>query len=434
MEYLLILSLIGIAFLAWKSFKMRQKLQQQAQEINSLRYQGIDRDNLEQRLKSAKEQYQIYALAFHVMSSVTYDLLFVLDKEGLLIAFNNTAQEKLTESLTVGQKLTDLIDIPDYGNLIRSIIVDAEPFEMQIKIDESFYRLRAQTFTDYGQTYVGMALQDVTQLVKLNRARRDMVANISHELRTPIANIRMILDALFLEADKPKRKESIESLHAINQETDNLLWMVQELMDLSMIESGQAIIRLVDNNIKELVDQSILRLEKQLKDKDIRIVNHVPTKLEVLCDADQTRRVLVNLLHNAKKWAPAKDVITVNAREIDDFVEISILDNGPGVPPDQVERIFERFYQVDASRSAHEGTGLGLAICRHIIKAQGGEIWTESNESGKGGHFSFTLLKDDAAAAAELDEWEPPTPLETEALPLKESAFYEKPSEDEDKT
>ena len=96
-------------------------------------------------------------------------------------------------------------------------------------------------------------MQDITDLVHLNRARRDLVANISHELRTPITRIRLIIEGLFLDADKPKRKASIQSLKEIAMETDALLWLAQELLDLSMIESGQAILRLVKTPLKQVV-------------------------------------------------------------------------------------------------------------------------------------------------------------------------------------
>ena len=114
----------------------------------------------------------------------------------------------------------------------------------------------------------------------------------------------------------------------------------------------------------------------------------------MLADGDQVRRVLINLIHNAIKWSPPNEKIRVRAESSGDEVVISVLDNGPGVPEEFRERIFERFYQLDPSRSAGEGTGLGLAICRHIIEAHGGRIWVENNDEGTdgtGGCFKFTL-------------------------------------------
>jgi two-component system phosphate regulon sensor histidine kinase PhoR len=132
-------------------------------------------------------------------------------------------------------------------------------------------------------------------------------------------------------------------------------------------------------------------LEDQSESKDLKIVHDVPGEIQVLCDPDQTRRVLVNLLHNAVKWSPQGETINVRAVNGGDEVIVSVVDHGPGVPDDQVERIFERFYQVDPSRSEQGGTGLGLAICKHIVEAHDGRIWAEGNSQSPGGRFMFTL-------------------------------------------
>lgn len=159
-----------------------------------------------------------------------------------------------------------------------------------------------------------------------------------------------------------------------------------------MIESGQAIVRMVDVPLMELVDEAIEHMRDQSALKEINLVRHVPEKLSVLCDRDLAKRVLVNLIHNAIKWSPEDETVTINASNGGEMVTISVLDNGPGVPEEVVDRIFERFYQVDASRSGGGGSGLGLAICRHIVEAHGGSIWAESNKDGSGGRFLFTLL------------------------------------------
>jgi two-component system phosphate regulon sensor histidine kinase PhoR len=151
---------------------------------------------------------------------------------------------------------------------------------------------------------------------------------------------------------------------------------------------------MVEWPLNELVDESIERLEELSEAKDIKVVSEVPKDLEVWADHEQVRRVLFNLIHNAIKWSPAGETITVTSEEVSaaDEVIVSVLDNGPGVPDDQTERIFERFYQVDPSRSGGEGTGLGLAICKHIVEAHGGQIWAEGNQNGtRGGIFRFTL-------------------------------------------
>lgn len=328
------------------------------------------------------------------LANTAYDALFVVDTNCNIQAINDSARLSFGyHDAQQGASLVELTGAPELAMMVSDALEnETDAFEEQLTIGERNYRVQINVSRYEGHILIGLALRDITRLVRLNRARRDMVANISHELRTPIANIRLFIDSLFHEQDKPKRKESISTLRAIARETDNLLWLVQEMSDLSMIESGQAIVRMVEVNLSEIVEEAIERMIDQSQHKEISLVRHIPEKLHVLCDRDLAQRVLVNLIHNAIKWSPTGDAITINAHTNDEEVTISVLDNGPGVPPQQVDRIFERFYQVDVSRSGAEGSGLGLAICRHIVEAHGGRIWAESNADGGGGRFMFTLL------------------------------------------
>ncbi len=324
------------------------------------------------------------------LSNAAYEALLVMDTDCKVLAINNAAEALFERQRPIGESLLAVTNSPELESMVKSAIeYREEVFEEQAVIQSHPYRVRVQVIQRDGNTVVGLALQDVSDLV-----RRDMVANISHELRTPIANIRSIIDALFHEDEKPKRKRSINSLQAIARETDSLLWIIQEMMDLSMIESGQSILRMIEVNLRSLVEDVIERMEDQAADKGVHITHDIPKKLQVWCDWDLLRRVLVNLVHNAIKWSPKDGKIGIRVSTTTDEVTIEIRDDGPGVPDDQVERIFERFYQVDPSRSGHEGgTGLGLAICKHIVEAHGGRIWAEPNSKVKGGRFLFTLAK-----------------------------------------
>ncbi len=326
------------------------------------------------------------------LANSAYEALMVLNEDFEIVAINNAAEELFERQRPIGERLIDVTNSPELESVVLSALeYREEVFEEQIIINKRHYRVRAQVIQRDNYRFFGLALQDVSDLVRLNRARRDMVANISHELRKPVANIRIIIDSLFHEDEKPKRKRSISSLQAIALETDSLLWVIQEMMDLSMIESGQSIVRLVDLDLRDLVDDAVQRMEDQSSLKDIRIVHEVPKKLRVWGDWDLVRRVIVNLLHNAIKWSPRGGKITISTSVTDDEVTVQVVDEGPGVADDQVERIFERFYQVNSSRSGGEGTGLGLAICKHIVEAHGGHIWAVGQSHTKGGKFVFTL-------------------------------------------
>ncbi|MBZ0303253.1 MAG: cell wall metabolism sensor histidine kinase WalK [Anaerolineae bacterium] len=326
------------------------------------------------------------------MSNSAYDALIVMNERCEILAINNRAEDLFQRQRPVGETLLDMTGSAELAAMVEDTLTNREEIlEEQMRIGEHVYRVRTEVVIRNQNTFVCLALEDITDLVRLNRARRDMVANISHELRTPIANIRLIIDGLFHETERPKRKKSINSLRAIGRETDALLWMAEELLDLSMIESGQAIMRMVEIPVAEMVTDAVERMYDQSDDKELDVVLDVPEDLLALCDRDKVRRVLVNLIHNAIKWSPPGEVITVQARSAGDEVKISVIDSGPGVPDDQTARIFERFYQVDSSRSVSEGTGLGLAICKHIVEAHGGHIWAEGSSKQPGGRFFFTL-------------------------------------------
>ncbi len=333
------------------------------------------------------------------LANAAFDALLVLNARCEVIALNHSAQAVFGVEDSVGRPLSVAAASPELEMMVQDLLANHEQsLEEQLTIGRRVYRVRVNILPqgeDAAAVLIGLALQDITELVRLNRARRDMVANISHELRTPIANIRLIIDGLFHDQEKPKRKQSISSLRAIARETDSLLWMAEELLDLSMIESGQAIMRMVAVPVCEIVEDAVERVYDQSAAKELEIVHAVPRDLFALCDRDKVRRVLTNLVHNAIKWSPPGETITIHAASAGDEVLLSVYDNGPGVPDEQTERIFERFYQVDSSRSVSEGTGLGLAICKHIVEAHGGRIWAQGSGAGRGGRFHFTLPQAD---------------------------------------
>jgi two-component system, OmpR family, phosphate regulon sensor histidine kinase PhoR len=347
------------------------------------------REQIETSERASRESQAL----FQTISNIAYDLVLVLNEDHIVIAVNRAADALFGQKHPVGEKLSDVIQSAELIEIVNRAKTETEGLETQILLDGSYYRVRTGVMCyANNQGFIGVALQDVTSLVKLNRARRDMVANISHELRTPIQNIRLTIDGLFYDQNRPKRKASIASLRSIARETNALLWLVQELYDLSMIESGQALMKLVPVRLLDVVNDSVARLKDQLQQKHLKVAVHVPEKLIALCDFEQTRRVVMNLIHNAIKWSPENEAITVSASGNGEEITVSVFDNGPGVPEDQRERIFERFYQIDSSRSKREGTGLGLAICKHIVEAHGGTIRAEGNATGSGGRFIFTLL------------------------------------------
>ncbi len=239
-----------------------------------------------------------------------------------------------------------------------------------------------------GRGYLVM-LQDLTQVRRLQVMRQDFISNVSHELRTPLASLRALAETLRDSAlDDPPAANRFLDLMEI--EVDSLTQMVEELLELSRIESGQAPLRLNPVLPSEVVLPPVDRLRPQAERKAIMLTVKVSRQLPpVLVDADRIHQVVTNLVHNAVKFTEEGGRIDINAQAEGDEVIFSVTDTGLGIARNELPRIFERFYKTDRSRAVG-GTGLGLAIAKHIVQAHGGKIWAESVE-GKGSTFYFSL-------------------------------------------
>jgi two-component system phosphate regulon sensor histidine kinase PhoR len=179
-------------------------------------------------------------------------------------------------------------------------------------------------------------------------------------------------------------------LGLMDDEVDALTQIVEELLELSRIESGRVPMRLVPTPVEELVTWPVERLRPQAKRAKLKLTVDLPADLPlVLADVERASQVVTNLVHNAIKFTPKRGHVSVSATQSDDNVVIAVRDTGVGIPAGDVPRIFERFFKADRARSGG-GTGLGLAIARHIVEAHGGRIWVESSV-GEGSTFSFTL-------------------------------------------
>jgi two-component system phosphate regulon sensor histidine kinase PhoR len=239
-----------------------------------------------------------------------------------------------------------------------------------------------------GNEYL-VRIQDLTELRRLQMVRQDFISNISHELRTPIASVKAIAETLN-EGASADPSVAKDFLNKINAEADRLAQMVQELSELSRIESGEAPLQKRLFNISDAIVRAVDRLRPQVDRAGLHIQTDFAANLpKVLADEDRIEQVLVNIIHNAIKFTQASGKINISAKRDNNNIMVSISDTGIGIPADDLPRIFERFYKADKSRSGG-GTGLGLAIAKRIVEAHGGKIWAESIE-GKGATFTFTL-------------------------------------------
>jgi two-component system phosphate regulon sensor histidine kinase PhoR len=269
-----------------------------------------------------------------------------------------------------------------------------EQGEEQVEAVEVSYRgffLQAivTPFQEAGSQDYLVILQDLTQVRRLETVRQDFISNISHELRTPLAALKAVVETLRDGAmEDPPAAERF--LNRIEVEVDALTQMVQELLELSRIESGRVPLRLVPTPVADVVLPPVERLRPQAERAGLTVLVGLPAGLPpVLADAERTQQVVTNLVHNAIKFTPPGGMVTISAEPARGELVISVRDTGVGIPADDLPRIFERFYKADRARSGG-GTGLGLAIARHIVQAHGGRIWAESTE-GQGSTFYFSL-------------------------------------------
>ena len=234
-----------------------------------------------------------------------------------------------------------------------------------------------------------LVLQDLSQVRRLESVRRDFISNISHELRTPLASLKALVETLRDGAiDEPE--VASDFLQRMEVEVDALTQMVQELLELSRIESGQAPIRPEPVTLDEILSGPVERLRLQAERAGLSLDLHLPPEdALVLADLERIKQVVTNLVHNAIKFTPSGGHIEVAARVSGSEVIVSVADTGIGIAAQDMPRVFERFYKADRARSGG-GTGLGLAIAKHVVQGHGGRIWVESRE-GKGSTFYFTL-------------------------------------------
>lgn len=231
------------------------------------------------------------------------------------------------------------------------------------------------------------------ELKKLDQLKSDFIASVSHEIRTPLnavkESISLILDGI---AD-PKQEKGKQILEIGKRNIDRLTTMIGDILDFSKLESGKLNLHLDQFQIQKLADEIAINFDGLAQKKHIKIAVHSEEGIpSVYIDADRIIQVLTNLVNNAIKFTPESGRITIRCEKLDNMVKVSVEDTGPGIPREDLGRIFEKFEQSEHAnvQKGHRGTGLGLTICRELVKLHHGRIWVES-ELGKGSQFLFTL-------------------------------------------
>lgn len=234
-----------------------------------------------------------------------------------------------------------------------------------------------------------LVFHDLTRLKRLERTRQEFVANVSHELRTPLSLITGYVETL-LGGAKDNPELSAKFLQTIQRNAERLQFLIEDLLIISELESGRVSMNLQPVALNEIAQRVLGDYESQAAARKITLLNEMGA-LRASADPNRLQQVFGNLVGNAIKYGRDQGTVRLSARENDEGLEISVSDDGPGIPEPALERVFERFFRVDKGRSREQGgTGLGLSIVKHIVQSHGGKVWARS-ESGKGATICFTL-------------------------------------------
>ncbi len=331
-----------------------------------------------------------------VLSSMAEGVMAV-DEKGAVILMNPSMRKLfLIEVVPEGRKAVELIRNRAIVDILDRLLRDKE---RQVSEQASFLIPEEKVFNINGEPILRdnklqgavLVFHDITELRRLEKVRQDFVANVSHELRTPIASIKGYSETLLDGAmeDHENRNGFVKTIY---ENSERLARLIDDLLDLSRIESGKMSMEFLPVEIRPVINRCLSILEKPARDKRLSVaVEAVEPLPKVLGDETRLSQVILNLLDNAVKYTPEGGAIKVIVSKGDKFLRVDVADTGTGIPEKDLPRIFERFYRVDKARSRElGGTGLGLSIVKHIVLAHGGEVFVRS-EPPQGSTFSFTI-------------------------------------------
>jgi two-component system phosphate regulon sensor histidine kinase PhoR len=342
-----------------------------------------------------EERERLAAILSHMV-----DGLVIIDREGTVCLINPAAARMLqvTRGQAEGRSVMAVLRDHELAAVIRAAMAGdgAAAPPCVIELGARGQRRTVQALASripgpLGDSYqVLLILQDVTELRRAETVRREFVANVSHEFRTPVASMKAVIETLE-DGALEDREAARDFLGRLRAEVEGLAQLVEELLELSRIESGQVALRTQPTRLDAVLVAAAERLRPLAERQGVSLAVDPSGELPAVhVDAERIQQVLANLIHNAVKFTPPGGHVTVSAERRGDEVVIAVADTGVGIAPEILPRLFERFYKADRAR-ASGGTGLGLAIAKHVVQAHGGRIWAESPGEGRGATFRFTV-------------------------------------------
>lgn len=332
-----------------------------------------------------------------VLKSISHGIL-VIDIDGNIILINDEAR-KMIKSKCIGKEegknIKQVIHVEKILNGIEKYIGSKENNCEKLKLeDETVYKLKIDPvyLQNSKNAIIGsiINIENITEIVKLENMRRDFVANVSHELKTPLTSINGFVETLIINEDLPSDKRN-RFLAIIQKESDRLKRLIEDILLLSSIESKNNLVTenvLLYNIFKEVYEMiSYIASSKHIK----IYYNFEDEKVAIQAYGDYIKQLFLNLIDNAIKYTPEGGTVIINQFTRNNEITIEVIDNGVGIPKEDQSKIFQRFYRVDKARSRSVGgTGLGLAITKHIVNSLQGNISVES-KLGEGSKFIVTI-------------------------------------------
>ncbi len=364
------------------SVKGPEEIVQLAANINDLAA------NLDRNINALAEEKEKIA---QILTNMT-EAVIAVDAGGTIMMVNARAEEQARLQNSEGATVIDAF--PGLDDVFRDVLETKTSLRREVAGNDgkTVYVASASPILAQGGTLAGAVavLQDITEFRRLEQMRRDFVANVSHELRTPLTSIQGALEAVREGVVAGAQQDRY--LEMAHTETLRLKRLIQDLLDLSILESGKLRWELHAIDLSNLISRVVFKMDNSTRRKNISFVVDVPVNTpSALGNEDRIEQVVTNLASNAVRHSPEHGKIKIEVRDEGYRVVVSVSDQGPGIPEEDLPYIWDRFHRVEKSRTRDEGgTGLGLAIVKQIVEAHGGEVWVESIP-GKGSVFSFSL-------------------------------------------
>jgi len=394
-----ILKMISMAHsISLGNYGAKVKTKNTSDEINLL---GQTLNIMSCKLKEGVDEIQQEKEKLATTLCKLQDSIIVLDQARRVQFINPAAESAFAIALNAikDKSYLGLFRYREVTTTVEKVFTTGEDARLSLEINDipkKFYEIFLTLTGKENQQMMIILIRDMTKINQLEQVRKEFVANVSHELKTPLTSILGFTETLLEESVDDIRTRN-RFLQIIQDEAHRLLRLVNDLLSLSKIEGSkpQKSLHKETGNIIDNITVIMRKFLSQAQNKAINLYfNNKSSNLQYLnFDPDALEQILINLIDNAIKYSKEGSTVEVCIQEREKEVEISITDTGLGIPKEDLSRIFERFYRVDKARSRQMGgTGLGLSIVKHLVEAHGGKVWVES-QVGIGSTFSFTLPK-----------------------------------------